>query len=72
LLPVTSDLRDTPLFRVALDSADTTRLREVSQVMVDKAVTVRRDRIGRVFGHAEPNTMLEVDRSLAVFLGIAK
>ena len=72
MLPVTSDLRDTPLFRVALDSADTTRLREVSQVMVDKAVTVRRDRIGRVFGHVEPNTMLEVDRSLAVFLGIAK
>lgn len=72
LLPVTSELRDTPLFRVALDPDDTTHLQHVSQVMVDMAVTVRRDRIGRVFGHVDPGTMLEVDRCLAIFLGIAK
>ncbi len=40
--------------------------------MVDKAVTVRRDKLGRVFGHIEADTLLEVERCMAVFLGIAK
>ncbi len=72
VLPVTSELRDTPLFRIRLEPDDTTHLQHTSQVMVDKAVTVRRDRIGRVFGHIQPGPLLEVERSLAVFLGIAK
>jgi mRNA interferase MazF len=33
---------------------------------------VKRDKLGPVFGHLEADTMLEVERCLAVFLGIAK
>ena len=40
--------------------------------MVDKAMTVRRERLGPAFGVAGAAAMIEVERSLAVFLGIAK
>ena len=40
--------------------------------MVDKAITVKRDRVGPAFGRLEAEAMVEVERCLAVFLGIAK
>ena len=40
--------------------------------MVDKTVTLKRDKIGHAFERLDADAMLEVDRSLAVFLGIAK
>jgi mRNA interferase MazF len=72
LLPVTSELRDTPLFRVSVQPAKTNGLRKPSQVMIDKAVTVARGKVGPRFGNVEADIMLEVSRRLAIFLGIAK
>ena len=72
VLPVTSDLRDTPLFRVTVEPAPNNGLSKRSQIMVDKSVTVSRDKIGDSFGRLDSVAMLEVERSLAVFLGIAK
>ena len=40
--------------------------------MIDKTMTLKREKIGLMFGRIDPNTMLEVDRCLVVFLGIAK
>ena len=40
--------------------------------MIDKALTVKRDKVGPAIGHIEPGTLVEVERSLAVFLGIVK
>ena len=40
--------------------------------MIDKAMTVMRGKIGRVLGRLDADAMLEVERRLAVFLGIAK
>lgn len=34
-------------------------------------MTVRRDKLGKPFGSLDDDTMLVVNRSLAVFLGIA-
>ena len=48
------------------------RVAETSQVMVDKAMTVRRDKLGQAFGRIDGDAMVEVERCLAVFLGIAK
>jgi mRNA interferase MazF len=39
--------------------------------MVDKAMSVRRERIGELFGHLDDETMISVNRSLALFLGFA-
>lgn len=71
VLPVTSDLRDTPLFRIDIEPDDKTGLRQPSQVMVDKASTLPKDKIGKPFGRLKQADMQAVDRALAVFLGIA-
>lgn len=72
VLPVTSDLRDTPLFRVNIGPGAGTGLLKPSQVMVDKSMTVTRDKLGPAFGRADDATVLEIERCLAVFLGIAR
>ncbi len=71
LLPVTSELRDTPLFRVPVSPLPENGLRKPSQVMVDKAQTVPREKIGEVIGHLDDETSLAVNRALALFLGFA-
>jgi mRNA interferase MazF len=72
VLPVTSTLVEAPLFRVTLQPTSANGLQKPSQVMVDKAMTVRRDKIGPAFGRIDTNSLVEVERCLAVLLGIAK
>jgi mRNA interferase MazF len=69
ILPITSDLRDAPLFRIALAPSPDNGLLKPSQIQVDRAVTIRRDKIGAVIGRIDDGTMLAVTRSLALFLG---
>jgi len=72
VLPVTSALVAAPLFRFTLEPRPENGLQKRSQVMADKAVTVKRDEVGANFGRVDARTMVEVERCLAVFLGIAK
>ncbi|SEH33984.1 transcriptional modulator of MazE/toxin, MazF [Magnetospirillum fulvum] len=71
VLPITSDLRPTPLFRIGLDPTPENGLRLPSQVMVDKTMTVARDKVGGVIGHLDDATMVAVNRALVLFLGFA-
>jgi mRNA interferase MazF len=71
ILPVTSELRDTPLFRISVKPDQGNGLRLRSQVMIDKAQTLPREKIGKTFGRLDDATMLAVTRALAVFLGLA-
>ncbi|TAN05071.1 MAG: type II toxin-antitoxin system PemK/MazF family toxin [Rhodanobacteraceae bacterium] len=72
VLPVTSTRIDAPLLRVALAPSADNGLTRPSQVMIDKTMTVRQERLGEVIGHVTPDELLEIDRCLAVFLGIAR
>lgn len=72
VLPISSLLVPAPLLRINIQPSAANGLQKPSQVMIDKAITVKRDKIGPVFGHLDANTTLEVERCLAVFLGIAK
>jgi mRNA interferase MazF len=72
VLPITSTLVHAPLLRVTIQSSAENGLQKNSQIMVDKAMTVMREKIGVVFGRIDANTLIEVERCLAVFLGIAK
>lgn len=72
VLPVTSDLRAAPLFRVTVQPAETNGLQKPSQVMIDKAVTIARAKVGGQLGSLDADVMLEVSRRLAIFLGIAR
>jgi mRNA interferase MazF len=71
ILLVTSDLVAAPLFRITLSPGKQNGLRKVCQVMIDKAMTVRREKIGPVFGHLDDKVLLQINRSMTVFLGIA-
>lgn len=72
VLLISSTLVDAPLLRVSLVPDSDNGLQKKSQVMLDKAITIKREKIGPAFGRIDPNTLVEVDRCLAVFLGIAK
>ncbi len=71
VLPVTSELRDAPLFRLTVAPTAANGLRKVSQVMVDKSQSVARAKIGKAIGRLNDEDMVGVNRLLAVFLGIA-
>lgn len=71
VLPVTSALRQAPLFRLTLQPDADNGLRVPSQVMVDKVQTVLREKIGQTIGRLDDSTLLAVNRALAVFLGFA-
>jgi len=68
ILPVTSTLVDAPLFRITIKPSSTNGLIKPSQLMVDKTMTVAKDKIGKPFGKIDKNTLLETERCLAVFL----
>ena len=72
VLPVTSTLVAAPLLRITVQPSAENGLQKPSQVMVDKAITVKRDKLGQAFGRIDADAMVEVERCLAVFLGIAK
>ena len=72
VLPVTSTLVEAPLLRITVQPSQRNGLHNASQVMIDKALTIKRDKVGIVFGQIEPDKLIEVERCLAVFLGIAK
>ncbi len=71
ILPVTSELRDAPLFRVSVQPGESNGLSKPSQVMVDKPQSVTREKIGAVIGRLDDETMMSVNRALAIFIGVA-
>lgn len=71
VLLVTSDVIDAPLFRITVEPDEFNGLQKPSQIMVDKAMTIKRERLREPFGVAGDEVMLAVNRSLLVFLGIA-
>ena len=68
--PVTSTIVDAPLFRPTVEPSPPTGLRTVSQIMVDKVTTVRRERVGKTIGRLEDDAIQRVNRALALWFGI--
>ena len=58
-------------FRVTIDPGPETGLRVRSQVMADKPVTIRRERIGRRIGQLGPADMARLNVALAFVMGLA-
>lgn len=71
ILPITGQLRELPLFRIAIAPTASNGLHKPSQVMVDKAQTVPRGKVGNTIGRLSDDEILSVNRALAVFLGFA-
>ena len=72
VLPVTSTLVAAPLLRITVQPSTENGLQKPSQVMVDKAMTVKREKLGQLLGCIDADALVEVERCLAVFLGIVK
>ena len=72
VLPVTGTLVAAPLLRVNVHPSLANGLQKPSQVMVDKAMAVKRDKVGPAFGRIGEDALVEIERCLALFLGIAK
>jgi mRNA interferase MazF len=68
---LTSDLVNAPDFRVNIDPTPENGLRLASQVMADKPVTIRRERIGRKIGQLDGRDMTRIGLALAFVLGLA-
>ena len=68
---MTSDCSDAPDFRVTIDPTERNGLRVKSQVMADKPVTIRRERIGRPIGHLDHQDIARLNIALAFVMGLA-
>lgn len=68
--PITSDCVDAPLFGVALPPGERTGLTAVSQVMIDKVVSVPREAIAREIGRCDALHLEHIDDALRRWLDL--
>ena len=70
LAPITTDLRDLPGFRIPITPSAENGLLEPSEIMVDKPVTVPKDKVHRQIGEIDADTLVRLNRALTVVLGL--
>ena len=70
ICPMTSELVEVDL-RITIEPGPETGLRVRSQVMADKPVTIRRERIGRRIGRLGVADMVRLNVALAFVMGLA-
>lgn len=69
--PLTSRRDDAQIIRLPVEPSPKLRLAATSWMMVDKISSVRRDRVGQSVGVLASSELTALNRSLAVFLGLA-
>jgi len=72
ICPFTTNAAEAPLFRVAIAPSENNGLRELSRIMVDKITTVSRSKLDKRIGHLRDSEMLQLNRAVMVFLGLAE
>ncbi|MDO5534808.1 MAG: type II toxin-antitoxin system PemK/MazF family toxin [Propionibacteriaceae bacterium] len=70
--PLATTLTDAPLLRVRVASSDLSGLHHDSDVMVDKLTTVRRSNVQARVGRLTAQQLVEVERAIMTFLGLAR
>jgi|SRR5579863_2139121 len=68
---MTSEYSDAPDIRVTIEPSEKNGLRVRSQVMADKPVSIRRERVGRKIGHLDDADITRVNIALAFVIGLA-
>jgi mRNA interferase MazF len=66
----TTDPTEAPLIRLRVEP-DSSGLRELSSLMVDKITTVPRNRLGERVGRLNDEDIIRLGRAIVVFLGLA-
>jgi mRNA interferase MazF len=70
VLRLSSDVIPANLTRLTVAPTPENGLRLTSQIMIDKAVSVPREKIGKAFGQLDDDTMRAVSRALVAFFGL--
>jgi mRNA interferase MazF len=68
---VTSTLRDAPLLRLTIQPSPENGLKSVSQIQTNRIVTLRTERIGSTIGRLDHGELVELNRLLALAIGLA-
>jgi mRNA interferase MazF len=68
---MTSELSSAPDFRVTLEPSARNGLRARSQIMADKPVAVRRERVGQRIGRLDVPDITRLNAALAFVMGLA-
>ncbi len=70
--PITSHRVDAPLLRIDIHPSSRNGIREPSQIMADKLITMRREKIGGKIGQLSKQTMARLNGILLFVLGVAE
>lgn len=70
--PLSSDLEGARGTRPVIEPTEETGLRVKSQVMTDKLLALRRDRVRHVIGRLDPAAQEALDRAMLIVLGLAR
>ena len=68
---LTSHLQSTPLFRYNVDPSPENGLTTISQVQIDKVMTLPRTKLGQTIGRFTERQMREITRLIALWMGVA-
>jgi len=68
---MTAEMVDAPDFRVTIEPSEKNGLRTRSQIMADKPVTIRRERVGRRIGWLDEKDLARLNVALAFVMGLA-
>ena len=69
--PFTTNPVDAPLIRIPVEPTDSNGLDRPSNLMVDKITTMPRSGLGERLGRLRDDELVQLNRSLMVFLGLA-
>jgi mRNA interferase MazF len=72
ICPVSSDLQEDLALRPMIEARPSNGLRLRSQIMTDKMIALRRNRVRRILGRIDTETSEKLDRALLVVLGLAR
>ncbi len=67
---ISSELVNAPLFRINIQPSSSNGLTKACQIQIDKLMTIRREKIGEIIGEVDDSTLLQVNRALALWLGL--
>lgn len=70
--PLTTNLVEAPLIRIAVEPTATSGIEQASHIMVDKIVTMPRANVRRHLGRLTDSDIVRLNRALLVFVGLAE
>jgi mRNA interferase MazF len=71
ICPLTSDATEASLFRLVIEPSQGNGLHSVSRLMVDKIVTVPKEKLGKKLGQLNADEVARLDRAIVIFLDLA-